>query len=112
MQIKTLHVDFEGKKSLKGAVKIENEHVDSLKEIQQAALKPVESLNQLESVDDEVISYAIQQFKDDSYQEQTKFEDSESSSIISVFLNEEFYKNFELHRENRVVHTVNVIEEE
>lgn len=111
MQIKTLHVDFGGKQSLSGAIEIENEHVESLREIQKASLKPIDSLNQLESVDDEVIAYAIQQFKDENYQEQTKFKDGESSSIISVFLNKEFYKNFELHHEVRVVHTVTVIEE-
>ena len=111
MQVKTLHVDFTGTKSLSCAIEIENEHVETLREMQKA-VKPIDSLNELESVDDDVIGYAIQQFKDEEVQMLSHVIQNANTSTISVFLNKEFYKNFELHAEVQVVHSVSVVEVE
>lgn len=105
MQIKTLHVDFTGAKSLSCAIEIENEHVETLRELQKA-VKPIESLNELESVDDDVIAYAIQQFKDEEAHKLNHVIQNANTSTISVFLNTKFYKDFELHAEVQVVHSV------
>lgn len=107
MQVKTLHVDFTGAKSLKDAIKIENEHVETLIELQKA-VKPIQTLNELESVDDDVIAYAIQHFKDEEAQKQNCVIQNADTSTISIFLNKEFYKDFELHAEVQVVHTATV----
>lgn len=107
MQVKTLHVDFTGAKSLSCAIEIENEHVEILREIQKA-VESIEALNELGSVDDDVISYAIQQYKDDEVQKLNHVIQNANTSTISVFLNKEFYKDFELHAEVQVVHTATV----
>lgn len=107
MQVKTLHVDFMGTKTLSCAIEIENEHVETLRELQKA-VKPIESLSELESVDDEVIAYAIQQFKDEEAQKLNHVIQNANTSTISIFLNKEFYKDFELHAEVQVVHTATV----
>lgn len=112
MQIKTLSVDFTGKRSLSSAIQLKNGHVDSLKEMQKALTNPIKNITQLESVDNDVIAYAIQEYKDEEVNNSKISNFEETISTVSVFINDEFYKDFELHAAAQVVHTANLKEEE
>lgn len=113
MQIKTLSVDFTGKRALSSAIELKNGHVDSLIEMQKASTRLIQSSQfELESVDNEVIAYAIQEYKDEEVNNKKISNFEESTSTVSVFINDEFYKDFELHAAAQVVHTANLKEEE
>ncbi|EPK2236079.1 hypothetical protein JH138_003783, partial [Acinetobacter baumannii] len=96
LKIKSLYVDFTGSQNIQSASNIQNEYLELLQEA--------------ENADDEHISAAIQQFCDEKSNKDSKQPVTDSTKIISVFLNKEFYKNFELQAEVCVIHTATAIE--
>ncbi|MDH2636868.1 hypothetical protein QDS01_18315 [Acinetobacter nosocomialis] len=96
MKIISLDVDFSGNQNIHNAISIQNEYLELLQES--------------EEVDNEHIASAIQHYCDDNALKEGVPVEITSTKIISVFINKEFHRNFELHAEVCVIHTATVIE--
>lgn len=95
LKINTVHADLDGQRNLKNAILIENQHVDMLRE--------------LETIDDEHLAYALQYHFDEQPIEQNL--EKEYEKTVSVFVNRQFYLDFNVHAEIRIVHSAYPIEE-
>lgn len=89
MKINTVHADLSGQRNFKNAVLVENQHVDMLREI--------------ESLDSEHIAYALQFHFDEQSIEQNL--EKEYEKTVSVFVNRQFYLDFNVHAEIQIVHS-------
>ncbi|MBU3121331.1 hypothetical protein KPE71_13820 [Acinetobacter soli] len=89
MKIKTVHVDLSGQRNFKNAILVENQHVDMLREI--------------ECLDSEHIADALQYHFDEQPIEQNL--EKEYEKTVSVFVNRQFYLDFNVHAEIQIVHS-------
>jgi deoxyhypusine synthase len=96
LKIISLDVDFSGIQNIQTAVLIQNEYFELLQESA--------------SIDDEHIAAAIQHYCDEKSRSESEPADSAGIKIISVFINKDFYKNFELVAEVCVIHSAAAIE--
>lgn len=90
LKINTVHADLSGQRNLKNAVLIENQHVDMLRE--------------LETIDDEHLAYALQHHLDEQTIDKN-IDGKEYEKTVSVFVNRQFYLDFNVHAEIRIIHS-------